>query len=106
MKPAKTVLNVPMVFKAHHNNSAKRSRQKRPIDLGRSPIVAALRAITGEGITAAKPFTDIDEPARRVPVARKTEGKCLRVMAVMNGFDAQHFADATLLYRGGCVDYR
>src|SRR5438445_2871029 len=35
--------------------------------------VRGLRATTGEAIAAAKPFSDIDEVARRIPAARKNE---------------------------------
>jgi hypothetical protein len=38
--PPKIVPKVPMVFKAHHNNSSRRGPKKMSADLGRTPTVA------------------------------------------------------------------
>jgi hypothetical protein len=61
--------------------------------------VRGLRALTGEAISAAKPFTDIDELARRTPGIRKNELEMLASVGALNGIDAQHRRDA--LWKAG-----
>jgi error-prone DNA polymerase len=61
--------------------------------------VRGLRATTGEAIAAAKPFSDIDEIARRIPAARKNELEMLASVGALNGIDAKHRRDA--LWKAG-----
>ena len=61
--------------------------------------VRGLRATTGEAIAVAKPFSDIDELARRIPAARKNELEMLASVGALNGLDAKHRRDA--LWKAG-----
>jgi error-prone DNA polymerase len=61
--------------------------------------VRGLRAVSGEAIAAAKPFSDIDELARCVPGIRKNELEMLASVGALNGIDAKHRRDA--LWKAG-----
>ncbi len=61
--------------------------------------VRGLRALTGEAIAAAKPFSDIDELARRSLGIRKNELEMLAGVGALNRMDAQHRRDA--LWKAG-----
>jgi error-prone DNA polymerase len=61
--------------------------------------VRELRAVVGEAIAACRPFADIDELARRVPILRKDELEMLAGVGALNGIDALHRRDA--LWKAG-----
>jgi error-prone DNA polymerase len=61
--------------------------------------VRRLRVVTGQVIAVAKPFSDIDELARRVPGMRKNELEMLASVGALNGMDANHRRDA--LWKAG-----
>ena len=56
--------------------------------------VRGLRLITGQAISAERPFLNIDELARRVPQIRKDELEMLAGVGALNGLEAQHRRDA------------
>jgi error-prone DNA polymerase len=58
-----------------------------------------LRAEAGAALAAARPFEDIDDLARRVPVLHKDELECLASIGALNNIGAAHRRDA--LWKAG-----
>jgi len=56
--------------------------------------VKGLRAEAGQAIVAARPFTSIDDPARRVPELRKDEMNRLAEIGALNPLRDIHRRDA------------
>ena len=87
------------VLPAHVNASEWNCTiEKRSLRLGLR-CVRRLRAVTGQAIAVAKPFSDIDELARRIPGMRKNELEMLASVGALNGIDANHRRDA--LWKAG-----
>jgi error-prone DNA polymerase len=61
--------------------------------------VRGLRAVIGEAVALAKPFSAIDEIPRRIPGIRKSELEMLASVGALNGIDAKHRRDA--LWKAG-----
>jgi error-prone DNA polymerase len=61
--------------------------------------VRGLRAIAGEAVAKGKPYTNIDELPRRVPIIRKDELEMLAGVGALNGIDTLHRRDA--LWKAG-----
>lgn len=61
--------------------------------------VRGLRAQVGGAIADARPFADIDELARRVPLLRKDELEMLAGVGALKGMEARHRRDA--LWKAG-----
>jgi error-prone DNA polymerase len=73
------------VLPAHVNASEWNCTiEKQSLRLGLR-CVRRLRAVTGQAIAVAKPFSDIDELARRIPEMRKNELEMLASVGALNG---------------------
>jgi error-prone DNA polymerase len=82
------------VLPAHVNASEWNCTiEERSLRLGLR-CVRRLRAVTGQAIGVAKPFSDIDELARRIPGLRKNELEMLASVGALNGMDTNHRRDA------------
>ncbi len=87
------------VLPAHVNASKWNCTiEERSLRLGLR-CVRALRAVTGEAIALARPFSGIDEIPQRIPGIRKSELEMLASVGALNGIDAKHRRDA--LWRAG-----
>jgi error-prone DNA polymerase len=87
------------VLPAHVNASEWNCTiEKRSLRLGLR-CVRGLRAVTGEAIALARPFSGIDEIPQRIPAIRKTELEMLASVGALNGIDAKHRRDA--LWKAG-----
>jgi error-prone DNA polymerase len=49
-----------------------------------------IQTMPSEAIAAGRPFSDIDELARRIPGIRKNELEMLASVGALNGIDAEH----------------